>query len=121
MSVSERSALASSWLEGGAGPSSSQQGMQELEDSRAEEDSGSRHSSMSSDVDESPPDMLETWVIMVSRSQAVPRLCWLGDKLLSALQRYSCLACLSCCLLCTTEPASLGSCQPGDMLCCAVS
>jgi hypothetical protein len=62
MSISERSALASSWLEGG-GPSSSQHAMQQqVEELR--QDSDSDASSNSSDMDEAPPDLLETWVIM---------------------------------------------------------
>lgn len=59
MSMSQRSALASSWLDGGGAASSSQQVGQQLEDSRDEDDSDG--STISSDLDESPPDLLETW------------------------------------------------------------
>jgi hypothetical protein len=62
MSMPERSSLASSWLEGG-GPTSSQHAMQR-EDEETRRDSDSDASSNSSDMDEAPPDLLETWVIM---------------------------------------------------------
>lgn len=62
MSMSERKALASSWLAGG-GPS--QQPVQEElgEGSRDQEDNSSSGSTISSDLDEEPPDLLETYVV----------------------------------------------------------
>lgn len=62
MSMSERSALASSWREGG-GPSGAQQPGQYMVDAQ-DDDADSEGSSGSSDLDESPPDLLETWIIM---------------------------------------------------------
>jgi hypothetical protein len=63
MTVSDRSALASSWLENG-GLSSKQQAMQqEFDDSQRDDDSDSDGSTSSGDLDEAP-DISETWVIM---------------------------------------------------------
>lgn len=62
MSMSERSALASSWLDGG-GPSQ-QVVQEELPDSRDDYGDSSSGSTVSSDLDEDPPDVMETWVVM---------------------------------------------------------
>lgn len=86
MSMSERSALASSWLECG-GPASSQQAMQqEPDDSRRDSDSDG--SSNSSDMDEGPPGLLETWVIMECAS--------LHLTALTAQQNPSCVVPANC-------------------------
>jgi hypothetical protein len=64
MSMSERSALASSWLDGG-GPS--QQVVQEEPPDSRDDDGDSSSgsgSTVSSDLDEDPPDIMETWVVM---------------------------------------------------------
>jgi hypothetical protein len=64
MSISERSALASSWLEGG-GPSGAQQSLQDLDEPLgAMGNDRDSDASSNSDLDESPPDLLETWIIM---------------------------------------------------------
>lgn len=64
MSMSERSALASSWLEG-AGPSGAQQSLQDPDEAIGPvDDDTDSDASSNSDLDESPPDVLETWIIM---------------------------------------------------------
>lgn len=62
MSVSERSALASNWVEGGGSTSNSgQHALQAIDNSVRDNDGvGSDHTSASSNLEESPPDMLET-------------------------------------------------------------
>jgi hypothetical protein len=72
MTVSKRSALASSWLENG-GVNSSQQAMQqEFDDSQRDDDSGG--SASSDDLDEAP-DTSETWIIMECMFWHHPRFC----------------------------------------------
>lgn len=61
LSLSERSALATSWLEAGT-TVSSQRAVQELEDSHDLNSDGG--STVSSDLEETPPDLLETIIVM---------------------------------------------------------